>query len=61
MADEWPADLTAEEKRVLLDVLRALRQTAFGHVQITVQDSRVVQIDHTHKRRYAAGLKARAS
>ena len=25
MANDWPADLTAEEKRVLLDVLRALR------------------------------------
>jgi hypothetical protein len=59
MAEPWPADLTPEEKRVLLDVLAALRQMTHGHVQITVQDARVVQIDRTHKHRYALTPKVR--
>lgn len=54
MAEDWPVDVTLDEKRVLLDVLTALRQVTHGNVQITVQDARVVQIDRTQKYRYLA-------
>jgi hypothetical protein len=40
---------TREEVGVLEEVLRALRQVRHGHVQIIIQDARVVQIDRTEK------------
>ena len=45
------ADLNENEKKVLANVARALRGIRFGYVQITVQDSVVVQIDKTEKMR----------
>ncbi len=37
------------EKRVLVQVLEALRSIRYGCVQIIVQDSKVVQIEKTEK------------
>lgn len=34
---------------VTAQILRALKGIQYGHIQITVQDSRVVQIDKTEK------------
>ncbi len=48
-------DLTGvkdNEKRLLLEVLKAIKSIRYGHVQITVQDSKVVQIDKTEKIRF---------
>lgn len=45
--------LTREEEVLLRQVLAAIRQIKHGHVQIVVQDSRVVQIDKTEKFRLA--------
>jgi hypothetical protein len=42
---------TQSESRVLAEVLRAIRTLRYGSVQIVVQDSRVVQIDTTEKKR----------
>jgi hypothetical protein len=42
---------TEAERRVLFEVLRAVRTLRYGSVQIVVQDSRVVQIETTEKKR----------
>jgi hypothetical protein len=53
IVDQQPEKLnpTREESAVLSRVLVALRQIRHGHLQIVVQDSRVVQIDRTEKER----------
>ena len=43
--------LSHEEERVLAEVLTAMRAVRHGHIQLTVQDARVVQIDRTEKHR----------
>lgn len=37
------------EKQLLLRVLDAVKSIKYGYVQITIQDSKVVQIDRTEK------------
>lgn len=39
------------EKKLLVDLIRSLRDIRYGHVQITVHDSAVTQIDKTEKLR----------
>lgn len=39
------------ESVVLREVLAAIRGLEFGTIQLTIQDSRVVQIDTTRRRR----------
>ncbi|MDD5454406.1 MAG: YezD family protein [Candidatus Ratteibacteria bacterium] len=39
----------ATEKQLLSQVLDAMKSIKYGHVQITIQDSKVVQIDKTEK------------
>jgi hypothetical protein len=53
MLNQQPEELvpTKEESVILSRVLAALRQIRYGHVQIVVQDSRVVQIDRTERER----------
>jgi len=46
------ADFKESEKKLLLQILKALRSIQYGYVQITVQDSKVVQIDKTEKIRF---------
>ena len=43
----------SEEAEVTRRILEAIRTVRFGHVQIIIQDSRVVQIDKTEKVRLA--------
>lgn len=43
------ADFKENEKKLLLQILKALRSIRYGYVQIIVQDSKVVQIDKTEK------------
>ncbi len=45
-------DLKENEKRLVLQILKAVRSIRYGTVQITVQDSKVVQIDKTEKIRF---------
>ncbi len=45
-------DLNEEEKALLLQILKALKTIRYGFVQITVQNSKVVQIDRTEKTRF---------
>ena len=44
-------DPSREEERVLAEVLAAMRAVRHGHIQLTVQDARVIQIDTTEKHR----------
>ena len=46
------ADFKESEKKLLLQILKALRSIHYGYIQITVQDSKVVQIDKTEKIRF---------
>ena len=46
------ADFKESEKKLVLQILKALRNIQYGYVQITVQDSKVVQIDKTEKIRF---------
>ena len=43
--------LGKDEKEVLVDIIRALRDIRYGYVLITVHDSTVTQIDKTEKLR----------
>ncbi len=45
-------DFKENEKRLILQILKAVRSIRYGYVQITVQDSKVVQIDKTEKIRF---------
>lgn len=38
-----------DEKEVLVDIIRALRDIRYGNILITVHDSMVTQIDRTEK------------
>ncbi len=42
---------TPREQEVLNEVLQAIRELRFGHVQVIVQDAQVVQIETLEKRR----------
>lgn len=42
-------NISENEKRILLQILKALRDIKYGCVQIFIQDSKVVQIDKTEK------------
>jgi hypothetical protein len=42
-------EASPEEAGVLREVLSAIRHIRHGHVQIIIQDARVVQIDRTEK------------
>ncbi len=42
-------DFNEDEKRLLSQILKAVRSIRYGCVQIIVQDSKVVQIDKTEK------------
>ena len=43
--------MSQTEARVIDEVIQALRRLTHGHVQIVVQDSKVVQIEVLEKRR----------
>lgn len=45
------AALTRHEQEILAEVLRAIRSLRFGHVQLIVQDARVIQIETLEKKR----------
>lgn len=40
-----------EDAKLIEQILRAVRQVSYGHVQIVIQDSRVVQIETLEKKR----------
>ena len=44
--------LGENERRLLVNILKALRSIRYGIVQITVHDSAVVQIEKTEKIRF---------
>jgi hypothetical protein len=43
----------SEDGEIARRIIEAIRSVRFGHVQIIIQDSRVVQIDKTEKVRLA--------
>ncbi|MBI2907300.1 MAG: YezD family protein [Chloroflexi bacterium] len=50
--EPWEFSPTKEEAAVLGEILKALRQITHGHIQVVIQDARVVQIDKTEKVRF---------
>lgn len=38
-----------DEEKIIAHILKALRSIHYGHVQITVQDAKVVQIEKVEK------------
>ena len=40
-----------DDAKLLEEILRAVRSVSYGHVQIVIQDSRVVQIETLEKKR----------
>ena len=45
-------DVKENEKKLLMQILKAVRSIRYGTVQIIVQDSKIVQIDKTEKIRF---------
>jgi hypothetical protein len=45
-------NLRDDEKKLLVSILKAVQGIRYGSVEITIQDSRVVQIDKTEKIRF---------
>ena len=41
-----------KERELLNEILAAIRSIRYGHIQIVIQDSKVVQIDRTEKIRF---------
>ena len=50
--DQDIIEFKESEKGLLFQILKALRSIRYGYVQITVQDSKVVQIDKMEKTRF---------
>jgi hypothetical protein len=50
--DQHIIEFNENEKGLLFQILKALRSIRYGYVQITVQDSKVVQIDKMEKTRF---------
>ncbi len=42
-----------DDAKLVEEILKAVRQVSHGHVQIVIQDSRVVQIETLEKKRLA--------
>ncbi len=51
MGGQVEADPSNGERRVLDEVLRAIRRVTHGYVQVIVQDGRAIQIDTMEKKR----------
>ena len=47
-----PTDFEESERKLLLQILKAIKGIRYGYVQIIVQDSKVIQIDKTEKIRF---------
>lgn len=45
---------------VIVEILRSVRNVRFGSVEITIHDSRVVQIERKEKVRFAAVARSKA-
>ncbi len=43
---------TGVDKRIAEEIMKAVREIRYGSVQITIHDSKVVQIDKTEKVRW---------
>ncbi|HVP79737.1 MAG TPA: YezD family protein [Thermodesulfobacteriota bacterium] len=50
--DQDIIEFKESEKAFLFQILKGLRSIRYGYVQITVQDSKVVQIDKMEKTRF---------
>lgn len=45
-------NLQDHEKKLLVSIFRAIKSIRYGSVEITIHDSKVVQIDKTEKMRF---------
>jgi hypothetical protein len=46
-------------ERAMVEILRSIRNVRFGSVEITIHDSRVVQIERKEKLRFAIAQRAK--
>jgi hypothetical protein len=53
-ADAAATDTLSALSEVDVEVIRAIRNIRFGSVEVTIHDSRVVQIERKEKRRFEA-------
>jgi hypothetical protein len=44
--------LRDQEKKLLMNIFKAIKSIRYGSVEITVHDSKVVQVDKTEKMRF---------
>lgn len=51
MKDKQNFDMESDSK-VAEEIIKAVREIRFGNIQITIHDSKVVQIDKTEKVRW---------
>jgi hypothetical protein len=52
-AENTGTDSVAQLSEVDAEVIRAIRNIRYGSVEVTIHDSRVVQIERKEKRRFA--------
>lgn len=45
-------NLQDHEKKMLMNIFKAIKSIRYGSVEITIHDSKVVQIDKTEKMRF---------
>ena len=59
-SNENPASNDDGLEPVLVEISRSIRNVRFGSVEITIHDSRVVQIERKEKLRFAVAPRVRA-
>jgi hypothetical protein len=59
--DSALADHDETLEKAMTEILRSIKSVRFGSVEITIHDSRVVQIERKEKLRFAAVPRARAN
>jgi len=59
-SNENPASNDDGLEQALLEISRSIRNVRFGSVEITIHDSRVVQIERKEKLRFAIAPRAKA-
>jgi hypothetical protein len=57
--DETSAPADGALEAVLGEIVRSIKNVRFGSVEITIHDSRVVQIERKEKVRFAASQRAK--
>jgi len=57
---DTPAPLDGALETVIAEIVRSIKNVRFGSVEITIHDSRVVQIERKEKLRFMPAQRAKA-